>query len=371
MMEKNMTKTTTDKHRLRSLDVLRGITVAGMILVNDGYGETYSTLQHSKWNGMTPCDLVFPFFLFMVGMSTYLSLRKFNFRPSRSVIMKILRRTALIFLIGLFINWFSLACDGRPLDFAHLRYWAVMQRIALCYCAVSFFAICVNHRYTLHWIFALLAIYTLILWLGNGYAYDETNIAAIIDRQLFGYDHLYHKSPIDPEGLLGTLPAIAHTLLGFFACKIMSAANNVEEKIMKLLLLGGILVIAGYLLQFGLPLNKRIWSPSYVLMTCGLCATLLGIIMYLLDSRTNANGKTSPLVHFFLIFGINPLFLYVLSELLAIVFGTFGINDTIYNAVHCIISAPRNASLCYALIFTFICGAAGYPLYKKHIYIKI
>ena len=222
--------------RLISLDVLRGITVAGMILVNDGYGETYAPLQHAKWNGMTPCDLVFPFFLFIMGISTYLSLRKFNFRWSPQVGRKILKRTLVIFFIGLFINWFDLACDGRAFDFAHLRIWAVMQRIALCYCAASLFALFVNHRYTLPTVAVLLVGYAVLLLCGNGYAYDQTNILARVDLSLFGYDHLYHKSPVDPEGLLGTIPAIAHTLLGFYACKLMMESKDTAEKVMRFLL---------------------------------------------------------------------------------------------------------------------------------------
>lgn len=366
-----MANTANNKKRMLSLDVLRGITVAGMMLVNNGYGETYRTLQHSKWNGMTPCDLVFPFFLFIVGMSTYLSLRKFSFKPSGAVILKILSRTILIFFIGLFVNWFSLACEGRPFDFSDMRYWGVMQRIALCYCAVSVLALTINHRYTPHLIFTLLAAYTVILYLGNGYAYDSTNIAARIDIHLFGYSHLYHKSPVDPEGLLGTLPAIAHTLLGFLACRMMTTADGLHEKILRFLLLGGTLIIAGYLLQFGLPLNKRIWSPSYVLMTCGLCSTLQGIIMYVLDNRTSIGHKPAAAVRFSLIYGINPLFLYVLSELLSILFGSLGVNEMIYNALHCVITAPCNASLAYAVTFTLLCGAVGYPLYKKQLLIKI
>lgn len=366
-----MANATKNKRRLLSLDVLRGITVAGMILVNDGYGETYSTLQHSKWNGMTPCDLVFPFFLFIVGISTYLSLRKYSFQPSRAVIFKIIRRTVLIFFVGLFVNWFSLACKGLPLDFAHLRYWGVMQRIALCYCAVSVFAITANHRYTLHCAFSLLAVYSVILLLGNGYAYDETNIAARIDKWLFGYSHLYHKSLVDPEGLLGTLPAIAHMLIGFYASKIMMETDSLQEKVMRFLLLGGMLIIGGYLLQFGMPLNKRIWSPSYVLMTCGLCSTLQGIIMHILDNRAVTGYNPSLIDRFFLAFGVNPLFLYVLSEVLAIVFNATGINDVIYNALHCAITSPCNASLAYAITFTLLCGAVGYPLYKRRVFIKI
>lgn len=351
--------------RLVSLDVLRGITVAGMILVNDGYGDTFATLQHSKWNGMTPCDLVFPFFLFIMGISTYISLRKFQFRATGQVISKIIRRTVVIFAIGLFGNWFALLFkEGFSIE--HLRIMGVMQRIALCYCAASLFALFVNHRYTLHVVFAILIAYTVILMVGNGYAQDATNIAARIDNAVFGYDHLYHKSAIDPEGLLGTLPAIAHTLIGFFCAKVMMESKDKHAKVMMFLLAGGILVIGGYLLQFGLPLNKRIWSPSYVLMTCGLCATIQGLLMYVIDIQGRKRW-TMP----FLVFGMNPLFLYVLSELMAIAFGHYGINDAIYGVIHSVVSNTYLASLCFALTYVLMCGLVGYLLYRKKIYIKI
>ena len=360
-----------NKQRLRSLDVLRGITVAGMILVNDGYGDTYAPLKHSVWNGMTPCDLVFPFFLFIMGISTCLSLRKFDFRWSPQVGRKILRRTLVIFFIGLFINWFDLVCDGRPLDFAHLRYWAVMQRIALCYCAVSLFALFVNHRYTLPVVAVLLTGYAVILLCGNGYACDETNILARVDRSIFGYDHLYHKSPVDPEGLLGTIPAIAHTLLGFYAGKLMVESKDTAEKVLRFLLFGAVMVIIAYLFTYLLPLNKRIWSPTFVLMTCGLCSMLQGILMYVIDIRGAWSVERGERFAFFLVFGVNPLFLYVFSELLAIAFGCTGISSAIYNGLHAVVTNTYNASLAYAVTFTLICFVVGYPLYKRKIYIKI
>jgi predicted acyltransferase len=356
------------KKRLLSLDVLRGITVAGMILVNNGGGpESYVTLGHSKWNGMTPCDLVFPFFLFIMGISTYLSLRKTNFQISGPVLYKIAKRTVLLFLIGLFINWFDMACHGNASDFAHLRIWAVMQRIAICYCAVSVFAITINHRYTIPTILSLLVIYSIILIIGHGYDYDaNTNILARVDLNLFGYDHLYHKSPVDPEGLLSTIPSIAHTMIGFYCCKLMMQAKDEEKKVMQFLLVGGILIFCGYLLSFGLPLNKRIWSPSYVFMTCGLAATLQGLLMYVIDIRGHQKWT-----HTFLIFGINPLFLYVVSELLAIIFGVTGLKNEIYGCINSVITDMYVASLAYAILFVAIHAALGYPLYKKHIYIKI
>ncbi len=354
--------------RLISLDVLRGITVAGMILVNDGYGQSFTMLGHSKWNGMTPCDLVFPFFLFIMGISTYLSLQKYQFKANREVVWKIFRRTLIIFFIGLFINYFDKMLSGDWWPVETIRIMGVMQRIALCYCAVSLIALTVNHKYLLHIAFGLLIIYSLILFFGNGYAENASNIAARIDKAVFGYEHLYHKSAVDPEGLLGTLSAIAHTLLGFFACKMMRETKDIHGKVLFFLLFGAILVIAGYLLSYSLPLNKRIWSPSYVLMSCGLCSLLQGIIMYLLDYQQKSQNR---LVTFFLVFGINPLFLYVLSELLAIVFSHLGISTMIYNPIRTIIDHPQWASFFYALTFTLICGVCGYPLYKKKIYIKI
>ena len=207
--------TANKTQRLQSLDVMRGLTVAMMILVNNQYGESFAPLQHAKWNGMTPCDLVFPFFLFIMGISTYLSLMKTGFKPSAPVIRKIVKRTVLLFLIGLGIHWFDMALDGHATDLAHLRIWAVLQRIALCYLAVSVFALTVSHRHLIKTIVGLLVLYALILIFGNGYDYDaSTNILARVDLRLFGAGHLYHKSPVDPEGLLGTIPSVAHTLIG-------------------------------------------------------------------------------------------------------------------------------------------------------------
>ena len=362
--------------RLVSLDLLRGLTVAMMILVNNGYGESFSQLRHKEWNGMTVCDLVFPFFLFMVGISTYLSLRKTQFQATTAVLQKIFKRAVLLFLIGLGINWFDHAIGGDVLCFGHLRIWAVMQRIALCYLAASLFAVYANHKYTIPTIVALLAVYTLIIMLGNGYAYDaEANILAQADLRLFGYDHLYHKSPVDPEGLLSTIPAIAHTLIGFLCGKLVCSKVSPKEKVRNIFIFGALLTIAGFALSLWLPLNKRIWSPSYVLATCGLAMLLLSLIIKIEQTtpliQRDGQGGGSAVVVAFLVFGMNPLFLYVLSELMAIVFGHFGISEWLFNSIHSVVSAPKWASLCYALTFVFINWLVGYILYRKKIFIKI
>ena len=352
--------------RLLSLDILRGLTVAGMILVNNGYGESFEPLKHSRWNGMTPCDLVFPFFLFIMGVSTYLSLSKYQFRVSGEVLGKIAKRTILLFLIGLFINWFDLAIDGDFACFDHLRIWAVLQRIALCYGITSLLALTINHRYVLHAVTLLLVIYAVILWVGNGYAQDPSNVLAKVDTWLFGKEHLYHKSPVDPEGLLGTISSVAHTLLGFYGGMLLKRAADVRDKVLHFLLLGAVLVIGGYLLSYLLPLNKRIWSPSYMLMTCGLASLLQGLLMHVIDIRGKKNWCT-----FFHVFGVNPLFLYVSSELLAIILGHIGVNDIVFNGIHSVITGPQWASLAYAIYFVLLNFLLGYVLFKRKIYIKL
>lgn len=352
--------------RLLSLDILRGITVAGMILVNNGWGESFHALTHSEWNGMTPCDMVFPFFMFIMGISTYLSLSKYQFHPTVPALRKIIKRTVLLFLIGLFVNWFDLIWTG-DLGFQHLRIWAVLQRIAVCYCLVSLYALCVNHRYLLPTIIGILVGYTLILACGNGYAADSSNIAAKIDLSLFGYDHLYHKSPIDPEGLLGILPSTAHVMIGFYCGKLLKQTDDINRKVMNFFIVGTILLTIGFLLsQFGLPLNKRIWSPSFVFVTCGAGALLQGLLMYIIDIKGQQKW-----CGFFHIFGINPLFLYVASELLAILFGHTGISKSVYTAIHALIPSLPWASLTYALCFVLLNFLLGYPLFKKKIYIKL
>ena len=372
-------------NRLLSLDILRGITVAGMILVNNGWGVSFEMLGHSKWNGMTPCDLVFPFFLFIMGISCYLSLVKSEFKPTPKVIRRIIKRTVLLFAIGLFINWFDNAIEGDLLCFGHLRIWAVMQRIALCYGIVSLFALFCNHRYTIPVVVGLLIIYTAILVFGNGYVEDASvNVLAQVDLNLFGYDHLYHKSPVDPEGLLGTISSVAHVLLGFYCGKLIRQKNTVSDKVIALFVVGTILVIGGYLLSYGLPLNKRIWSPSYVMVTCGLASLLQAILMYVIDlsgskflrpfgSKRQSRVFTlhSSLLTFFRVFGVNALALYVSSELLAILLGNLGVSEVVYNAIHTIIPPLKFASLAYALYFVALNFLIGYVLYRKKIYIKL
>ena len=366
---------------------MRGLTVVLMILVNNGGEHNYSFLEHSKWNGLTPCDLVFPFFLFMMGASTYLSLRKTEFKPSASIYKKIIKRTLLLFLIGLGINWFDMVCNGHALDLAHLRFWAVLQRIALCYGIVSILALHVNQRYFVHIILGLIIIYMGILAFGNGYAYDSSiNVIAQVDLHIFGYDHLYHKSPVDPEGLLGTIPSVAHTMIGFLCCKYISiAGQDVYSKIKFLKIAGLVMLVLGFFLSLiGFSINKRIWSPSYVFATCGFAAWILSLLIQRIDKKPTTESLAevtatlsskkkgdNPVTKFFLAFGMNPLFLYVMSEFLAIVFGAYGIKDLIFEGFRSLIQDEYLTSLTYALFFVALHAVMGIWMYHKKIFIKL
>jgi len=352
--------------RLLSLDVLRGITIAGMILVNNGGPVNFAPLEHSKWNGLSLADIVFPFFLFMVGISTYLSLRKYDFHWSVALVRKITKRTLLILLIGWGIYWFNACCQGDFLPFSHLRIPGVLQRIALCYGIVSVLAVSINHKWFPHIAVGLLVVYTLILIVGNGYACNGSNVLAIVDHAVFGPAHLYHKSPIDPEGLLGTIPSIAHTLLGFIAGEILMERTSLKEKMLRLLLYGFLLSGLGFLFQYGLPLNKRIWSPTFVLFTCGLASSLLACLIGIIDIKDKKCWTP-----FFESFGINPLFLYIFSELLASFFFNFHIKNALYGVILSVVSYKYIASLIYAILFVLLNWIVGYPLYKKRIYIKL
>ena len=272
----------------------------------------------------------------------------------------------LLFLIGLAIHWFDNAIKGDFMCFDHLRIWAVLQRIALCYGIVSLFAIFASHKWIIPTVVILLAVYSAILVFGNGYAEDSSNILARVDISLFGKQHLYSKSVVDPEGLLGTISSVAHVLIGFYCGMRLKKAGSINEKVINFFFIGTVLVFAGYLLSYGLPLNKRVWSPSYVLVTCGLAALLQGALMVIIDVWGKKKWCT-----FFRVFGVNPLFIYVASDVLAIVLGHIGVSAAVFDGIHTVIPAAKMASLAYAIYFVLLNFALGYILYKRNIYIKL
>ncbi len=346
--------------RLVSVDVLRGITIAGMVLVNNsGIGKsTFYPLTHAEWNGLTPCDLVFPFFLFVMGFTTYLSMSKTDFSLSSGLAWKIMRRTLVIFFLGWLIQYvgFALRGDFFPID--NIRYLGVLPRIAICYCVVSFLSVLMDYRWLLPTAVLLLVAYSIILLSGNGFNNDESNVLFVTDRAWFGKAHLYKHSLIDPIGIISTLSAVAHTIIGFLCAKVMQ--TNRPDRLTTLFVIGFLLIATGWLVQFGMPFNKHVWSPSYALVTCGAAASLLAVITYS-DIRPT----------FFRVFGINPLFLYVMSEVLSIVLGRLGWKAPVYDLYLDVLGNAYWASVMWALSYVMVLWLLGLVLWKRRIVIKI
>lgn len=369
---------TTSNKRLLALDVMRGITIAGMILVNTpgSWQHAYAPLKHAEWIGLTPTDLIFPFFMFIMGISTYISLRKYNFTFSLPAGQKILKRTIIIFLIGLGINWLFMLCfrhDPFPID--TIRILGVMQRLAIAYGVTALIALLVKHKYIPYLIALLLAGYFVILAVGNGYAYEETNILSIIDRAVLGQAHIYNSDIIDPEGVLSTLSAVAHVLIGYCAGKLLMEVKDIHEKLERLFLIGTVLTFAGFLLSYGSPICKKIWSPSFVLITCGMGSSFLALLVWIIDIKGYKKWS-----RFFEAFGVNPLFIYVLADILAIFLAVIPItyhgastslHGYIYSGLLQPVFGDKGGSLVFALLFVLLNWAIGYILYKKKIYIKI
>lgn len=381
----------TNQSRLLALDIMRGMTIAGMILVNNAgsWSSAYEPLRHASWNGLTPTDLVFPFFMFIMGVSTYFSLNKTGFKPTRTTIIKIVKRALIIFLIGLGLTWLSkflygvLAHDKTIAEaantFSELRILGVLQRLALSYGLGALLAVTFKKK-RLPWIAAfLLAAYAVIMWLGHGYEQCDENIVGRVDLLVLGSAHMY-KETFDPEGLLSTLPSIAHVLIGFL-CGSLILGNKDRSKIMNnLFIVGVLLTFSGLLFSYMIPLNKKVWSPTFVLTTCGLASSLLGLLIWIIDVK--GWKRWTPFFH---TFGINPLYLYIQSAVLAYLFGAIQVHtelapDGVCNLKSALYYSVLNplsggdaqlASLYWALLFVIINWIPGYFLQRRGIIIKI
>lgn len=386
--------------RLLALDVMRGITIAGMILVNNpgSWNHVYTPLGHAVWDGLTPTDLVFPFFMFIMGISMYLSYQKFDFRLTGKTFLKLLRRSALLFLIGLALGWLSLSWrQWNALETAqhnltgwwmsvssleNLRTLGVLQRLALVSFAGTLIALSFK-RTLIPWLIGgILLAYWILIHVTDSYAMSPDSIVAITDRLLLGESHMYRDTmadgtriAFDLEGILSTLPGIAHVLTGFWAGQLLTGKKKTTDQLQALLLFGTVLLFAGLLLHYGFPINKKLWSSSFVLTTCGMGSLLLGLLVYLIDIR----GKKRWSV-FFESFGVNPMFVYVLGALLSIIAGNLLIdrNGTVlsvktflYTNVFQPLLGDYPGSLAFAIIFVAVCWLAGHYLYKKRIYIKL
>ena len=362
--------------RLLSLDVMRGITIAGMILVNNPGSWKYvcAPLEHAAWNGLTPTDLVFPFFMFIMGVSMYFSLKKYGFRLSKESVGKVLRRTVLIFLVGFGLNLFGHICYNGFGDFKDLRILGVMQRLALAYGIGSLIGLAVNHRFLLHIVAFILAGYAVLLGCTGSLELSEQNLVAVVDRALLGSSHMYHdyladgtRIAFDPEGLLSCLGSVAHVLLGFYVGKmIVDSKGNHSEVTLRIFLFGTVLLFAGLLLNYGIPINKKLWSSTFVLATCGFASLFLALLIWVIDIR----GKRRWTL-FFESFGINPLYLYVQGDILAVLLGQSGVSAFIYMDLLRPWLGDYGGSVAWALLFVTLNWIPGYFLYKRRIYIKL
>lgn len=369
-----MEATKPNKQRITSIDILRGMTIAGMILVNNpGCGESYAPLDHADWFGLTPTDLVFPFFMFIMGMTTYLSLRKFRFEWSWTCGRKILKRAVLLWAIGLGISLLFMVCRGTENPLAHLRILGVLPRLGICYGLAAVIGLSVKHKYIPYLIALAFVAYWALLETMNGYAHNATNIIAVVDDAIFGPDHVYKWEQPDPEGLLSTIPALAHVLIGFCVGRVVMEMDDLNDKIERLFIIGAMLTLVGFLLAYGCPISKKLWTPTFAMVTCGLASTVLALLTWLVDKQ----GRPCAATRFFQVFGCNPLALYVLSDLLLLPFcmwnlaGDTTIQHFLANDIFLPVIGTKAASLAWAVVYVLINWVFGLYLYKRKIYISL
>lgn len=361
--------------RLQALDVMRGLTIALMIMVNTpgSWQYIYPPLRHAKWHGCTPTDLVFPFFLFIVGTAMWYSFRKHEGLLKHQQVFKVLKRMTVIFLIGLLLNAYPY------FDFSKLRIMGVLQRIALAYGIAAFLIMYVKRSYLYVLAVCILIGYWFVLYVGGTPPYAaESNLVGKIDAFLLGKQHIWKGLgfSFDPEGLLSTLPATVTVLVGYFAGAIVGRSENVQKGIWKLLLFGVVLTFTGRLWGLILPINKSLWTSSYVLYTGGLAILLLALLLWLIDVK-NYRKWTQPFVHF----GMNPLFIFVLSGLYVKTIVYFIKIDSggetlsgytyLYEIFFVPIAGNMNGSLLFALSHIFVFWLIVYVLYRKRVFIKI
>lgn len=369
--------------RLRSLDIFRGATIAGMILVNDpgDWGNVYAPLLHAEWHGWTPTDLVFPFFLFAVGMAIPFAFgrRLEEAAGERGPLYRqIVRRTLVLLALGLFLSWFPFF--GR--DWSTARLPGVLQRIALVYCFASLAFLHLRARGRVILSVGLLAAYWLVLKVvpvpgyGAGDLSVAGNVAGWVDAALLG-DHVwrYAPGPGDPEGILSTVPAVVSALAGIFAGEWMRSRAEPRDKLIGLFVWGNLLLAAGLALAGWMPLNKNLWTSTYVVFTSGFALVVLAVAYYFVDLQ-GRDGWALP----FDVFGKNSIAAYVGSGLMAKIFGmvrwqsagdTVTLQDWLYGGLLASWLPPKLASLAWALLFVAVWLGLMWVLYRRKIFIKI
>ena len=365
--------------RLISLDVFRGITIAGMVLVNNPgtWSAIYWPLEHAEWHGWTPTDLIFPFFLFIVGVAIPLAFgRRIDSGDSRrDLYLKIVKRTLIIFALGMFLAGFPYF----PL--ATIRIPGVLQRIAVCYLFASLIFLNTKIKTQVVITILLLIVYWFLMTrlhapgFAAGDLSKEGSLASFIDRTIFG-PHIWKQGKVyDPEGLLSTIPAIATTMFGVLTGQWLRSDKLPYEKIAGLFIAGAVCIIIGWCWNPFFPINKSLWTSSYVFFTGGLALQFLGLCYWLIDVR-----KYRRWAQPFVVFGVNAITLFVGTGVMARLMGliklpwgerTISLQGWIFNKLFLSWAAPINASLAYALCFILLWLGLMWILYARRIFIKV
>ncbi len=368
--------------RYLSLDVLRGLTVCLMIVVNTpgDWGNIYSPFRHAEWHGFTLTDLVFPTFLFAVGNSMSFSMRKLASLPPSAFIGKVFKRALIIFAIGYFLNGFSFYKmengEFHLIDFSGIRIMGVLQRIAICYILASLMIYYFRKRTVLIISCVMLMAYWAVLYyFGDpGIPYSlQGNAVRKLDLHLFGSKLLYQGFgvPFDPEGLLSNLPAMANVTAGYLVATYIRESQQVKSSLLKTTLLGLGMVAAAQLWNLYLPVNKPLWTSSYTVYAIGLDLIILSALVYVIEICSIRRWT-----YFFEVFGKNPLFLYALSGTLitilyAIPTAQSTVAQEIYAKLYISWMADRNASLLFAISYMLVLWCIGYVLDRKRIYLRV
>lgn len=370
--------------RLTSLDVFRGITIAGMILVNMvGVADrVYPPLDHAPWNGWTPTDLVFPFFLFIIGVAMAFSLAKYTKegnRPTTEVYLRILRRSLILFALGLLLNGFW------NYDFSTIRIMGVLQRIGIAYLLASLAVLTLPRKG--QWVLAaaILVGYWLAMSFvpvpdyGAGNLTREGNFGAYIDRLIIAGSHLYKgdkwNNMGDPEGLFSTLPAVVSVLIGYFTGQWLRTQPEESRTSINMVLAGLSCLVVGQLWGFWFPLNKKLWTSSYVLFTAGAALLLLAACYELIDVRKRRRWSKP-----FEVMGLNAIFVFVASVLMIKILvktnvGTGENAPTTYAWINSHFfeswAGPLNGPLLFAILTVLFWWVVLYGMYRKSWFFKI
>ena len=373
--------------RLLSLDVFRGITIMGMILVNNPgtWGAIYPQLEHAKWHGCTFTDLIFPFFLFIVGVaiSYSLSKRKAQGGSMKSLYINIFRRTIILFVLGIILAGFPFGLlFGHEFSWSTIRIPGVLQRIAIVYMISSILFLSTSTKFQYWFTGLILVIYTMLMSFvpvpGVSYANFEagTNLSAWIDQLILG-NHLWSGTKLwDPEGILSTIPAIGSAMFGIFTGNLLRSEKDPATKTVWLYVLGSVLMVAGWGWSFWFPLNKNIWTSSYVLWTAGLALNFLAFCYWFIDIK-----KVTWWIKPFHVYGMNAITVFFLSGIVGRIMymvkwnGADGsvvtIKSYLFDTYFLSWLDPINASLAWAIFYILVWLGLMWILYAKKIFIKV